>query len=165
MSCGSKVPKQYRNNDALRILNKVRICPETMCWEWMGCVQSNGYARMTIRGKTMGAHRGSYLIFKGDIPPNKDVCHQCDNRKCVNPAHLFIGTRKENMQDAVSKNRQAQGFSLPHTKLTPSQRIEIAISCIDGENKMDVSKSYGVCVKYVEYLVRAYKKGDLKCKV
>ena len=65
------------------------------------------------------------MITNGDIPKNMCVLHSCDNRKCVNPKHLFLGTRKDNAEDKVSKGRQAKGSGAGISKLTESQVIDI----------------------------------------
>lgn len=82
---------------------------ERGCMEFTGCVQGNGYARATIHRKTDYAHRHIYRLLKGVIPEGMDVCHTCDNRKCINPAHLFLGSRLVNMQDAQAKGRMSSG--------------------------------------------------------
>lgn len=127
-----------------RIVKYIQIDPNSGCWIWTGCVQSNGYGRVTYKYKTMGAHRLAYMAFNGDIPKKHDVCHSCDNRRCVNPAHLFTGTRKDNMQDAVQKNRQAKGESLPHSKLSDLQRLEVIEKIKAGALYKDIAKEYGV---------------------
>lgn len=93
------------------------ITTDKGCMEFTGCVQGNGYARATVNRKTDYAHRHVYRLLKGEIPDGMDVCHKCDNRKCINPAHLFLGSRLENMKDAQAKGRISSGER--HSKTVP----------------------------------------------
>lgn len=77
---------------------------ENGCWEWNGHTRY-GYGFFWFNGKDIRAHRYSYEKFVGKIPRGMFVCHKCDNKKCVNPEHLFIGTEKDNTQDSIEKNR------------------------------------------------------------
>lgn len=123
---------------------------ESGCWEWTKCIQGNGYGRIRLPQNTIYAHRLSYAAFVGDIPHGIDVCHVCDNRKCVNPAHLFLGTRKENMQDCAKKGRTTKGRSFcfgdkaSFAKLTEREVLEIVRRCKSGEKQKDVATIFGV---------------------
>ena len=114
------------------------------CMEFIGCVQSNGYARATVRRKADYAHRHVYRLALGEIADGLDVCHKCDNRKCINPEHLFLGTRKQNMEDAMRKGRTARGFFLPHAKLSDSDKEAIADLARKGVLYKEIAARYGI---------------------
>lgn len=120
------------------------------CWEWNGSVQGNGYSRVYVNGKSKYGHRVSYLAFKGEIPEGMDVCHSCDNRKCVNPDHLFLGTRKENMQDCVKKGRTTKGISFNTgescgvSKLREADIIFARQLAQEGEMPRVIAERFGV---------------------
>ena len=89
------------------------------CLIWGGYVHKNGYGIVNWKGKTARAHRVSWEISFGEIPPTMFVCHKCDNPPCVNPQHLFLGTARDNTSDMILKGRARwTGPKRPHTKLT-----------------------------------------------
>jgi hypothetical protein len=75
------------------------------CWPWAGHVGARGYGRIIDGDKTLRAHRIAYSLLVGPVNPGQVVCHHCDNPKCVNPAHLFVGTQLDNIRDRCEKGR------------------------------------------------------------
>ena len=78
------------------------------CWEF-SITEKAGYGCFSIKGKKYKAHRISYKLYYGKIPNGLNILHHCDNKKCINPDHLFAGTQQDNIKDMVNKNRHAKG--------------------------------------------------------
>lgn len=120
-----------------------RVEKTNICWEWDGYILPNGYGNHKVHGVNAYAHRYSWEIHFGPIPKNLCVCHKCDNRKCVNPNHLFLGTQKVNMMDMRMKGRAAK--NKPHTtKLTEQQVMDLKRLYSQGVDKNVLSQKYGI---------------------
>ena len=133
--------QRYAGMDpAIRLKKYVRQGHVLGCWEWIGAVQSPGYGCFSLDGERMLAHRASWLLFKGPIPENEgrtfSVLHHCDNKLCVNPEHLFLGTHSDNAVDSYRK-----GFRGLHVKLTPFVVADIRDST---ETAKVLAERYGV---------------------
>jgi len=106
------------------------------CFEWNGSKDSNGYGLFGINHKLVRAHRFSFELFNGSIPPGLDVLHKCDNPCCVRPDHLFLGTDKDNVKDREEKGRGRKGRFFP-------QRNWKEICSAPGSTR-EVAKTFGV---------------------
>jgi hypothetical protein len=133
------------------------------CWLWTGYIHENGYGVVSINGKGYKAHRVSYFMEHGCID-DRLVLHRCDVRSCVNPAHLFLGTPKDNSQDAVSKGRNTKlhGEQNGKAKLTRATVLAIRRICKrGGVYQKTVAKQFGVSEATVSYVVNGGRWGKL----
>lgn len=114
------------------------------CWIWAGSTNLGGYGQLRIKRKPVMAHRYMYEYIHGAVPKKRHVCHHCDNRPCVNPAHLFVGSRWDNMRDAISKGRMKCGEQHYMARLSEALVRQIRNDYASGARITDLSKRFGV---------------------
>jgi hypothetical protein len=131
------MPRPFKD-DMTELHKSYVIDPVTGCWEWSRSRHKSGYGKVSYRGKLIGAHRMSYQLYNGPIPDDIDVCHDCDNRPCVNPEHLFTGTAKDNGQDMSRKGRS------PLQKLSDVEVLAIRKAYEDGVPRKEIASAYGI---------------------
>lgn len=141
-----------------RFWSKVEIIPEHPCWEWIGYKNNKGkgYGKCWFENRKEYAHRASWIIHFGLIPKGLYVCHKCDNKGCVNPNHLFIGTHQDNVTDMVKKDRSARGERNGLCKLTRSAVLKIRA---DNRKHKEIAKEYGIHRNHVGGIKRREKWG------
>lgn len=120
------------------------IIDESGCWNWQSSIDGAGYGMIaTQKGVHLKAHRFSWTLSRGEIPESLFVLHRCDNRRCVNPDHLFLGTHQDNMDDMVSKGRLPphNGEKNGASKLTEEKVLAIRS---DPRSQSKIAVDYGV---------------------
>lgn len=136
----------WRKNERLleRFMKYVNINNDSGCWDWIGNIDHYGYGRIGFKMKAYRASRASILLFKNIDPGKLFVCHKCDNPKCVNPDHLFVGTQKDNMIDCKSKKRTASGSRNGTSKLKEDDIKIILELARENKTHLEISKIFGV---------------------
>lgn len=146
----SKCHSYVRGSLAERFWSKVEIGTPEQCWEWQASLDTRGYGNVGVpkvdgSGKfiTQRAHRIAWELTNGPLPAGLLVCHRCDNRKCVNPAHLFLGDHKTNSQDCVAKGR------IKDRKGANNARAKLSEDCVKAIRSSDaptavLSEQFGV---------------------
>jgi hypothetical protein len=110
------------------------------CWNFPGAKDRYGYVPIRANGKRTKAHRLAYIISKGPIT-KPQVCHRCDNPSCVRPSHLFVGTNRDNVLDAIKKKRWPSGSEHKNAKLTESEVLAIRA---DSRSIPQIARQYGM---------------------
>jgi len=114
------------------------------CWEWRKGRRGGGYGTFMVGLKSMAASRAAYILYVGDVPDNKYVCHKCDNPICVNPHHLFISSPAGNSADMVMKGRSAKGIDNGRSVLSEKQVIAIRYLREIGMSYPRIGAKFGV---------------------
>jgi hypothetical protein len=124
------------------------------CWEWRGTKNGAGYGCFYTGGKVYMAHRMAYMIEIGDIEDDLLICHTCDNKSCVNPNHLWKGTRSENAQDCSSKDGQnKKGERNGNSKLTKEDVVEIRRLKSEGYPNRYITNKFGIDRRHIPRLM------------
>lgn len=143
--------------------------PNSGCWLWLGRVTSSGYGGATVNNRKMVAHRWVYEVIKGEAIGSKLLCHRCDNRVCVNPDHMFIGTPLDNMRDCAKKGRihrwerSRSGEGNPCCRLTEQMvRKMREIRSETGASYAAIARQFGVSQRGAHAAIRGENWGHIK---
>lgn len=133
-----------------RFKRKIGFDYETGCWPWMASLDGRGYGQLgggRAGAPNFRAHRVSWEMHRGPIPSGMNVLHSCDNRRCVNPTHLFLGTKADNTQDMWKKGRNTR------RKVTDDQVHEIRASALPYT---ELARTYGIASEQIRNIKRGY---------
>jgi len=150
---------ELSESDIARFWAKVDKRGPDECWEWKAASNGIGYGRLRMPNQCPRpyyyAHRISWRIHRGPIPGKMNVCHRCDNPRCVNPAHLFLGTFRENHIDKIRKGRGARGERLPWAKLSEGDvRVIRRVYRVGKHPQREIAEQYGVTQSAISAVIR-----------
>lgn len=138
-------------------LAEKKIITASGCWEWTGG-KSHGYGQVRVHevwgSYPIYVHRASYLVHIGPIPDGQNVCHTCDNPRCFNPDHLFLGDQAANVSDMVMKGRQAIGKKNGMARLSEDDVAQIRALSAAGRKQFEIAKLFGLSEGHVSTIIR-----------
>lgn len=137
-----------------RFWERVEVGKPEQCWPWTAGRIPGGYGSITSGGRRLGAHRVAWEIANGPIAEGLYVCHRCDNPPCCNPAHLFLGTNRENSDDRDAKGRGNHGANNYCSKLTWAGVAEIRTRVAAGEPQAALAGEFGVTKTTINDVVK-----------
>lgn len=151
-----------------RFWSQVDVLTTDECWEYTGAINSTGRGNFSIGHKTIKAHRMAWILVKGEIPDGLCVLHHCDNGRCCNLAHLFLGTKGDNNRDRAQKGRSviAKGEDSARSKLTTAQVLQIIEKYNPAINTMkEIGKEYGIQRTTVSAIIHGYSWKSVTLKI
>lgn len=144
-----------------RFWKKVKKGKINDCWEWVGSKYPSGYGSIRYKKKVEGAHRVSWELKNGPITNGLWVLHKCDNRPCVNPNHLFLGTCRDNVDDMVKKGRNhipyMRGEKNGMSKLTAEKVLRIRELFLLGATRREITEQYDLTYEHICSIIRGDK--------
>lgn len=135
------LPKNYKKNEM-----------KDMCWEWKGSKYIDGYGRLGWGTTRYSAHHISYMIFKGPILSNQVVRHTCNNKSCVNPTHLIIGSQSDNLIDSLKQNRHS-------TQKLNEEAVKVIKWMLKYKNEKGLAAKLALLYKVNPDVISKIKKG------
>ena len=125
------------------------------CLEWTAALDGCGYGRININGVNQKASRVAWFLAHGEWPGDLHVCHTCDNRLCVEPDHLFLGTAKDNNDDKIAKGRHGMSWrTAQKRKFSKEQVLEIRKRASEGSSCSSLAREYSVAVSTIQRMVK-----------
>lgn len=143
-----------------RFWSKLEIATQSKCWNWKGAVSKNGYGSFKFDGVAVTASRLAYFLWYNKDPGSMMVLHTCDNRRCCNPHHLYLGDVKQNSRDMVERGRHRTGPVVGsgngNAKLTEADVMAIRAMFAAGKTNIEIAARYGVKHQTISKIRRGY---------
>lgn len=143
-----------------RLMAKISPEPNSGCWLWCAAADPNGYGRMSVTGRAGAlAHRLSYAAFKGPVGDDDCVLHKCNVPSCINPDHLYLGDRADNMRDTVAADHHLYGDRHMHSKISEA---DAAIILNSKERGAVLARRFGISPALVCMIRKGKKRTYLR---
>lgn len=153
---------------ANRLANGIASAPDGGCWEWTRITNGDGYGQLRVAGRMVYAHRLAYELGIGPIPDGMHILHQCDNPRCINPAHLSIGTQSQNMKECSDRGRAKIPKPIKLGEENGSSKLlEVDVRSIrrlleQGHTQQSIADRFGVTQRTISNIKLGKKWGHLK---